>query len=186
MLRIATLCGSLREASFTRALLGLAQRQAPPGMEFLHEPLHDVPSYDADLHAMGWPVAVARIRQSIRSADAVLIGTPEYNVSIPGVLKNALDWISLGDDQPFAGKPVGILSSSTGPWGGARVQYDLRRVLLSMDASVMGKPELLVARASGKFDAAGTCTDKATCEGAAAFMSAFAGWIPAARSPRQA
>src|SRR5882757_2176955 len=104
----------------------------------------DVPLFDADVLATGQPDSARRVREQIRAADGVLIATPEYNFSIPGGLKNLLDWISRGDDQPLAGKPVAILSAATGPLGGARVQYDLRRVLLFVDAMVLTKPEVFI------------------------------------------
>ncbi|MDB5872557.1 MAG: NADPH-dependent oxidoreductase [Ramlibacter sp.] len=180
-LRVLTLCGSLRQASLTKALLLLAEREAPQGLAFANEPLHDIPPFDADIQAMGFPPPVARIRDAIRSADAVLIGTPEYNFSIPGVLKNALDWVSRGDRPPFVGKAVGILSCSTGPWGGARVQYDLRKVMLSMEAHVIGKPEVFVGSASGKFDSTGGCTDEPTRDAVIRYMAAFKRWVTATR-----
>lgn len=99
---------------------------------------------DADLLARGMPDAVASLVTRIRGADAVLIATPEYNFSVPGMLKNALDWMSRAEDQPFRRKPVAILSAATGPLGGARVQYELRKILLFLDALVLTKPEIFI------------------------------------------
>ena len=89
----------------------------------------------------------------MRKADGLLIVTPEYNFSIPGGLKNVIDWLSRGEDQPFACKPVAILTASAGPVGGARVQYDLRKVMLFVNAMTLIKPEVFVGSAASKFDA---------------------------------
>ncbi|VTU21212.1 NADPH-dependent FMN reductase [Variovorax sp. RA8] len=121
--------------------------------------------------------AVAALRERIRKADGVVIATPEYNFSTPGVLKNTLDWLSRGEDQPFAFKPVAIVSASPGPLGGARVQYDLRRVMLFMDAQVMAKPEVFIGGATAKFSAEGVCTDATTRQFVGDQMAAFARWI---------
>jgi NAD(P)H-dependent FMN reductase len=129
-LDIVGLCGSLRHASINRAALRLAGEVMPAGMTLDIAEIRDIPFFDGDVMAQGWPAAVAALRERIRKADAVVIATPEYNFSTPGVLKNTLDWLSRGEDQPFAFKPVAILSASPGPLGGARVQYDLRRVML--------------------------------------------------------
>ncbi len=109
----------------------------------------------------------------------MLIVTPEYNFSIPGVLKNALDWISRGADQPFAFKPVAILTASPGPLGGARVQYDLRKVMLFMNAQVLAKPEVFIGGAAGKFDADGRRTDETTRKFVGDQMLALQQWIAA-------
>ena len=137
------------------------------------------PLFDGDVLAKGLPAPVAQLRERIRRAHGVIFATPEYNFSIPGVLKNALDWASRGDDQPFALKPVAILSASPGPLGGARVQYDLRKVMLFMNALVMIKPEVFIGAAAGKFDADGRCTDESTRKFVADQMLSFQRWIGA-------
>ena len=119
------------------------------------------------------------LRERVRRADGVLIATPEYNFSIPGGLKNLIDWLSRGDDQPFALKPVAILSASAGPVGGARVQYDLRKVMLFMNAQVLAKPEVFIGMAGTKFDAEGRCTDDTTRKFVTDQMAAFQRWIAA-------
>ena len=130
-----------------------------------------------DALQQGVPDVVALLCKRIRKADAVLIATPEYNFSIPGMLKNTLDWLSRVDDQPFQRKPVAVLSAATGPLGGARVQYELRKVLLFLDAMVLGKPEVFIGHAATKFDAHGRCTDVPTRDFVSRQMAAFQHWI---------
>jgi chromate reductase len=176
-LDIVGLCGSLRAASLNRMALNLAGRSMPPGMALEVLNWRDVPVFDGDQFAQGLPPGVAALKERIRRADAVLIATPEYNFSIPGGLKNVLDWLSRGDDQPFALKPVALLTASPGPLGGARVQYDLRKVLLFLNAMVLAKPEVFIGSAAGKFDAAGECTDETTRRFVTDQMAALQRWI---------
>ncbi|KQU89695.1 NADPH-dependent FMN reductase [Variovorax sp. Root318D1] len=135
-----------------------------------------LPAFDADLLAPSMPDDVASLVTRIRSADAVLIATPKYNFSVPGMLKNTLDWVSRAEDQPFRRKPVAILSAATGPLGGARVQYELRKILLFLDALVLTKPEIFIGRAFSKFDPQGRCTDATTRDFVTAQMTAFQQW----------
>ncbi|HVL55630.1 MAG TPA: NADPH-dependent FMN reductase [Burkholderiaceae bacterium] len=176
-LDVVGLCGSLRAASYNRMLLRLAGELMPAGMKLDPVEYRDVPMFDADVLAKGLPPPVQALRERIRRADAVLIATPEYNFSIPGVLKNAIDWVSRGDDQPLAGKPVAILSASPGPLGGPRMQYDLRKVLLFVNAMTLIKPEVFVGSVASKFDASGHCTDETTRKFVTAQMQSFHGWI---------
>jgi chromate reductase len=179
-LDIVGLCGSLRKASVNRAALRLAGEAMPPSMTLDIVDWREFPVFDGDVFAQGLPASVAALRERIRRADGVLIATPEYNFSVPGGLKNAIDWLSRGDDQPFALKPVAILTASPGPVGGARVQYDLRKVLLFLNAMVLVKPEVFIGGAAGKFDAAsGQCTDETTRKFVSAQMEAFAQWVAA-------
>jgi chromate reductase len=181
-LDIVGLCGSLRAASLNRLALKLAAASLPRGMHMEIVEWRDLPPFDADvLAAQGMPASVVALRERIRRADGVVIATPEYNYSIPGMMKNAIDWISRGEDQPLAQMPVAILSATPGPRGGARVQYDLRRVLLYVDAMTLVKPEVFIGDAGPKFDATGRCTDEATCRVVAGQMQAFAKWIEAVR-----
>lgn len=180
-LDIVGLCGSLRQASFNRAAMRLAGELMPATMKLDAVDWRDVPVFDGDVFAHGLPAAVAALRERIRRADGVLIATPEYNFSIPGVFKNVLDWVSRGEDQPFAHKPVAILSASPGPVGGARVQYDLRRVMLFMNAMVLAKPEVFIGGAGAKFDATGQCTDETTRKFVGDQMRAFDKWVSAVK-----
>lgn len=176
-LDIVGICGSLRQASYNRSALRLASEVMPPSMTLEVVPWGDVPVYDADAFAPQMPVPVAALRERIRRADGVLIATPEYNFSIPGGLKNVIDCTSRGADQPWAGKPVAILSASPGALGGGRMQYDLRKVMLFLEAMVLVKPEVFINLAATKFDAEGRCTDEATRKHVAAQLAAFERWI---------
>ncbi|RST53308.1 NAD(P)H-dependent oxidoreductase [Variovorax sp. MHTC-1] len=178
---IVGLCGSLRADSVNRMALNLAASLMPDGMRMEAVEWREIPPFDGDVLAKGLPPAVLALRERIRRADGVLIATPEYNFSIPGVFKNVLDWVSRGEDQPFANKPVAILSASPGPVGGARVQYDLRRVMLFMNAMVLAKPEVFIGGAGAKFDAAGQCTDETTRKFVGDQMRAFDKWVSAVK-----
>jgi chromate reductase len=185
-LDIVGLCGSLRAGSLNRMALKLVGESMPPTMTLDIVDWRAFPVFDGDVFAQGLPPAVAALRERIRRADGVVIATPEYNFSVPGGLKNMLDWLSRGDDQPFAFKPVAILTASTGPVGGARVQYDLRKVLLFMNALVLAKPEVFIASAAAKFDAAtGACTDETTRKFVGDQMKSFERWIGGARRLRE-
>ena len=122
----------------------------------------DIPVYNEDVKAAAFPDAVVRLQHAITSADAVLIATPEYNYSVSGVLKNAIDWVSRTDPQPFANKPVAIMGASPGALGTARAQYDLRRMFVYLDAHLLNKPEVMISAAHTHFDADGRLTDQAT------------------------
>ena len=161
-LDIVALCGSLRAASFNRMLMNLAIECAPSTMAVEVLDWREVPVFDGDVFVKGLPPPVAALKARIARADGVLIVSPEYNFSVPGGLKNVLDWLSRGDDQPWAMKPVAIASASGGPLGGARMQYDLRKVLVFMNAFTVNKPEVFIAMAQNKFNAQGELTDEAT------------------------
>ena len=176
---IVGLCGSLRKASHNHAALRLAGELMPPTMKLDIVDWREVPVFDGDVFAQGLPAPVAALRERLRRADGVVIATPEYNFSVPGGLKNVLDWLSRGDDQPWALKPVAILSASPGPLGGARVQYDLRKVMLFLNAAVLIKPEVFIGACAGKFDTLGNCSDETTRNFVAAQMKAFEHWIAA-------
>ncbi len=179
-LDIVGLCGSLRAASFNRMAMQLAAECMPASMALDVVDWRAVPVFDGDVLAKGLPPAVAALRERIRRADGVLIVTPEYNFSVPGGLKNVLDWLSRGEDQPWPMKPVAIASASGGPLGGARMQYDLRKILLYLDAMVLAKPEVFIGMAQTKFDAAsGRCTDEVTRKFMTDQMAAFERWIGA-------
>jgi chromate reductase, NAD(P)H dehydrogenase (quinone) len=149
-----TICGSLRKASFNRALLTALPGMAPAGMTFTEAPSYrGFPLYDNDFQdSAGIPADVTALGNAIRGADGVIIACPEYNWSIPGALKNAIDWLSRLPDQPFQDKPVLIQSVTPGPLGGARMQYHLRMALTSLKAFVFGTPEIFVGMGKTKFD----------------------------------
>jgi chromate reductase len=164
-LNLLSICGSLRKGSFNAMVQRSLPSLAPDGMTIIAAPsFADFPLYNADVqNAGGFPAAVTALADSIRAADGVVFVTPEYNFSIPGGLKNALDWLSRLKEQPFAGKPIAIQSASPGPVGGARVQYDLRKVMVFLDALVLNKPEVFVAGVTGKVnEQTGELTDEAS------------------------
>jgi chromate reductase len=174
-MKILALCGSLREGSYNRMLLRAAAAAAPADVQVeLHESLKSIPPFDGDELARGYPAAAAKLREAIRAADGVLFGSPEYNFSISGVLKNAIDWASRGTDQPFSGKPFAIVSASMGPLGGARSQYELRKIMVFLNAHALNKPEIFVGMAQTKFDGQGRLTDEATKKILGEMMAGFA------------
>jgi chromate reductase len=156
LINVISICGSLRKGSYNAALARMAPKLAPAGMSIAPAPpIGSFPLYNFDVQeSAGFPDAVNDLAGAIRKADGVLICTPEYNWSIPGVLKNAIDWLSRLKDQPFAGKPVALQSAAGGLLGGSRAQYHLRQSLTSIDALLFGRPEVIVTFAAQKFDAA--------------------------------
>jgi chromate reductase, NAD(P)H dehydrogenase (quinone) len=161
-MKVLGICGSLRQGSYNAMALRAAQKLAPAGMEISIADISRIPMYNDDVRAAGEPAEVSALKAQLRAADAVLIVTPEYNFSIPGVLKNTLDWMSRPPEPPFDGKVVAIMGASPGPVGTARVQYDLRKVLVFMNSFTVNKPEVFISFAQNKFNAQGELTDEAT------------------------
>jgi chromate reductase len=152
-LSVISICGSLRKGSFNAALQRSLPELAPEGMTIKALPgVGEMPLYDADVQADGFPRPVTEMAEAIRKADGLIFCTPEYNNSVPGVLKNAIDWLSRLKDQPFAGKPVLLQSASGGALGGARMQYHLRQVMVFVEALVFTRPEVFIGSAATKFD----------------------------------
>jgi chromate reductase len=151
---VVSICGSLRKGSYNRMVMAALPSLAPSGMTIKEAPPYaEVPLYNADIqNSSGFPAAATALADAIRAADGVIFCTPEYNFSLPGGLKNAIDWVSRMPNQPFVGKPVAIQSASPGPLGGGRVQYDLRRMLVFLDALTLNKPEIFVGNCASKFD----------------------------------
>lgn len=160
-IHVLAICGSLRAASYNRAALRTAIELKPPGMNIETAEIGSIPLYNEDVRALGFPPPVERLRAQIAAADALLFVTPEYNYSMPGVLKNAIDWASRPPDQPFAGKPVAMMGASAGMAGTARAQYDLRRSCVFLDMHPLNKPEVFIGQAQTKFDTSGRFTDEA-------------------------
>jgi chromate reductase len=183
-LRVLGISGSLRKASFNTALLRAAQEFAPEGMEIAIFDLKDIPLYNADVEALGDPAPVAALKEAIRQADGVLFVTPEYNHSISGVLKNAIDWASR-DRGPgsLAGKPVTMMGAG-GMAGTARAQLDLEHILSETLALTMVKPGVLVSFPRMKFDAQGRLTDEETRAFVRKHLDAFVAWIARVGTPR--
>jgi chromate reductase, NAD(P)H dehydrogenase (quinone) len=153
-LDVLVICGSLRKGSFTAAIARMLPGLAPAGMTLRNAPSFEkFPIYNFDVQqSSGFPADVNAWADAVRSADGVVVVSPEYNWSIPGGLKNAIDWVSRMKEQPFKDKPVALQSAATGLLGGARAQYHLRQSLLSIDALLFGKPEVIVTFAAQKFD----------------------------------
>ena len=148
------ICGSLRKGSYNAALTRALPGLAPHGLKLRSAPSFEkIPIYNFDIqNSTGFPAEVNTWADAIRSADAVIIVSPEYNWSIPGGLKNAIDWVSRMKDQPFKDKPVVLQSCAGGILGGSRMQYHLRMSLTSVDAVLFGRPEVIVTFAAQKFD----------------------------------
>lgn len=162
MANVISICGSLRKASYNRMLANLLPSLAPAGMTIKPSPSIEMPLYNADVQAQGWPAACTALGDAIRAADGVIIVTPEYNYGIPGVLKNAIDWVSRLKDQPFINKPVAIQSATQGPMGGARMQYQLRQAMVFLNAFTFNTPEIFVGTAQNKFGENGELKDEPT------------------------
>lgn len=177
-LKVLGLAGSLRQGSFNRAALNAAIELAPTDLVIeAWDGLREIPPYDQDVKDKGWPGPVADLRDRIAAADGVLIAMPEYNYSVPGVLKNAIDWTSRPPRQPFKGKPVAIMGASPGGFGTARGQAHLRLVLMPLDARVLSVPEVLIANAGDKFEDGKLTDDKTRAFFRDTFLPAFADWI---------
>lgn len=160
MINILGFAGSLRHGSYNRALLRMALKLVPEDVRMDIFDLEGIPVFNADLEKC-MPQKVIDFKEQIKAADAIVIATPEYNYSIPGILKNAIDWASRpSGDNSFKGKPVAIMSASTGMLGGARAQYHLRQSFVYLDMHPVNKPEVIVTFAPQKFNAEGNLTDE--------------------------
>jgi len=163
-IHVAGLSGSLRRGSLNTKLLRAAMELLPEGMTGEIIPIDGLPLYNADLDATAQerPAAVRRFRDALARADALVIASPEYNYSIPGGLKNAIDWASRGEDSPLVNKPVALMGATGGLWGTVRMQLAFRPVFQYLNMQPVNKPEVLVAEAPKKFDADGRLTDEPT------------------------
>ena len=164
-MRILALSGSLRRDSYNTHLLGAAAELAGRDIEVeLYDGLAAIPPYDGDVEALGMPMAVTDLKRRIAAADVVLIATPEYNSSLPGQLKNALDWVSRPiKESPFRGKPTAVIGTSTSAYGGVWAQAELRKVLGILGARVI-EGEVAVPNAADHFDAEGRLTHREISE----------------------
>ncbi len=152
MTKVLAICGSLRKASVNRALLRSLQPLAPEGMEIVEAPSLDLPLYNFDIQAAGFPASVTTLAEAVRGAAGVIIVTPEYNYSVPAPLKNAIDWLSRVPNQPFQNKPITLMSAAPGILGGARAQYHLRQVFIFLEGIIVNRPEVMVTMAGSKFE----------------------------------
>jgi chromate reductase len=175
---VLAIAGSLRRGSYNRLLMHAAVEHAPAGMIIRpYEDLGAIPLFNEDLEA-ATPESVMRFRREATSADGLLISTPEYNWSIPGVLKNAIDWLSRPDpSDPLAGKPIAIVGASGGRWGTRLAQAALRQVLTSTESLVMPAPAMFVREAAASFDETGRLIDASLRAQLESVLRAFARWI---------
>src|SRR3954464_8915112 len=170
--------GSLRRASYNRALLRAAAELAAPTLHIIVHDLSPIPLYNGDVEAEGAPSSVTELRTAVRQADALLIATPEYNHGVPGVLKNTIDWLSRPPrDSALNGKAAAIMGASPGMTGTARSQSQLRQAFVFTNTYALLQPEVLVGRAHEKFDADGRLIDPPTSDFVATFLQRFVEFI---------
>jgi chromate reductase len=175
-IHVLGISGSLRRNSWNTALLHAAGQLLPEGMSLEIADLAPIPLYNQDLDGPDAPEPVLAFKERIRAADALLIATPEYNASIPGVLKNAIDWASRPVNRsPLAGKPLAIMGAG-GMSGTIRAQIALRQVAVSTDMLTLNKPEVRIIRAAEKFDGHGHLTDEQARQAIRAQLEALAAW----------
>ncbi len=176
MTKIAVFVGSLQQNSLNKKLAHNLERLAPEGVEFEYVDIGALPLFNQDLEAE-YPAEAQRAKDVVLATDGVLFVTPEYNRSIPGVLKNAIDWVSRPwGNNSFDGKPVGIVGATVGPVGTAVAQSDLRHIAGYLNTKLMGQPELYLPTAPGKFDENGHITDE-SIELLQTYINSFAAWI---------
>jgi chromate reductase len=168
--------GSLRKASYNAAALRAAKELAPSGVRLETFDIAPIPLYNEDVRAQGYPPPVEDFRARIKAADAVLIVTPEYNYSVPGVLKNAIDWASRPPEQPFNGKPIALMGASISAFGTARAQYHLRQSFVFMNGLVLNQPEVMIGSAGTRFDAEGKLIDEKSRELITALLTGLRDW----------
>jgi len=177
-LKILGFAGSLRKGSYNRATLRKAVQLAPDSVDIEVFELDDIPLYNGDVEARGFPEPVQEFKSKISEADALLIVTPEYNYSIPGVLKNAIDWASRPPTEtPLDGKPVAIMGASTSRFGTVRSQLHLRQACYALNMPVLPKPEVHIASAREKFDGNGNLIDERTIAQVQKLLNAFPQWV---------
>lgn len=160
-IHLIALNGSLRKKSYNLMALQYLQSHLPENVTMEILDLAQIPFFNEDVEAEGVPEIVRDFKEKVEAAQGILLATPEYNYSIPPVLKNALDWISRGK-KVVTRKPTAILSASIGMFGGARVQYHLRQVTTALDMDVLNKPEVFITNAATKFNTEGVLTDERT------------------------
>lgn len=186
MTKILGLSGSLRKGSFNAALLRAAVELAPEGAAVETGTIRGIPLFDEDEEkANGVPAAVRALKDALRAADGLLLVTPEYNNSLPGVLKNAIDWLSReypGDPQPFSSKPVAVIGASPGNFGTILAQEAWLPVLRTLGTRPWFEGRLMVSRAGQAFDAEGALTDEATRKRLAGFVAGFADFVAAQKA----
>lgn len=183
--RVGVIVGSLRKAAHTRRLARALPELTPPSLELVDIGIGDLPLYNYDLETKTPPPAWTTFRTAVKAVDAILFVTPEYNRSMPGAVKNALDVGSRPwGDSAWAGKPGGVISLTPGALGAMAANHHLRQVLLAVNVAAMPYPEAYIPDAETLFDETGRLTNAGTRQFLAEFMEAFAAWVARLRAPR--
>jgi chromate reductase, NAD(P)H dehydrogenase (quinone) len=176
LLTILGIAGSLRKGSYNRAALRAAKDLAPAGARVEIFELDGISPFNQDSEGHP-PETVVKFKEGIRAADAILIATPEYNYSVPGVLKNAIDWASRPyGDSAWDGKPVAVMGASTGSLGSARAQYHLRQSFIFLNMHPLNRPEVMISNAASRFDEEGRLTDQPTRDLIRKLLDALVQW----------
>src|SRR5687767_12492674 len=184
ILGILGILGSLRRESYNRGAMRAATELVPTGATIQIFELEGIPGFDQDEEQRP-PAKVAELKRRVRAADALLFVTPEYNYSIPGVLKNAIDWASRPyGDNAWYGKPAAVMGASIGGIGTARAQYHLRQVFVFLNVLAINEPEVMIGHAADKFDGEGTLTDGATREKIRQLLQGLVDWTERLRRPQ--
>jgi chromate reductase, NAD(P)H dehydrogenase (quinone) len=168
--------GSLRKNSYNVATIKTIQSLLPNSITMEIFYLSDIPLYNEDVFSEGFPKPVQVLRDKIAAADALIIATPEYNYSVPGVLKNAIDWASRPPSQPFNKKPIAILGASPSMLGTARAQYHLRQMFVYLNGMLLNAPEVMITAAHTKFDEKGNLLDQPTHEFLQKLLTSLVDW----------
>jgi chromate reductase len=177
-IHIIGIAGSLRKNSVNKYLLRAAIELSPENFEIESYDISNIPLYNEDIIQNDYPSSVVDLKEKIKYSDGILIATPEYNYSIPGVLKNMIDWVSRPPlESPFNNKPLAIMGATGGISGTIRAQMHLRQVAVYTNMLVMNKPEIYIQKAGDKFDADGKLTDESTRQHIKKFLTEFASWI---------
>jgi chromate reductase, NAD(P)H dehydrogenase (quinone) len=176
MIKIGGIAGSLRKASYNRAILQAALKLVPQGSVLEILDLEGIPGFNED-EEQAFPPQAREFKTKVRAADAILIVTPEYNYSVPGVLKNAIDWASRPyGDSAWNAKPVAMMGASPGMLGTARAQYHLRQTFVYLNMFPLNQPEVMIANAAEKFDEQGNLKDAATLKRIKQLLEALVDW----------
>lgn len=179
---LLAISGSLRKDSYNTALITAFKTLAPEGVDIELVEINELPHFNQDSEG-NFPEVASALKAKIEAADGIIISTPEYNRSIPGVLKNVIDWTSRPwGKNSWAGKPVYAMSASVGPLSGALAQYELKKIMLYLDAHVLGQPEFFLGNATEKFDEAGVLVDENTKEHIVSATTRFTSFIDTVRS----
>jgi len=163
-IKLVGISGSLRARSYNSGALSVVGSVLPEGMEFDVASLTDLPFYNADVEQRGFPAEVESFRRKVAVADALIFAVPEYNFSVPGVLKNALEWLSRPPDSPTNGKPCAVFGASVSPLGTARGQFHFRHICVSLNMIPVNAPHVDITNAKTKFDAEGRLIDQASVD----------------------